>query len=47
LFALAAMHRLLLSGLCENLENIDLAVYLPDLVASVDSAFISGDSLTP
>jgi two-component sensor histidine kinase len=46
LFALAAMHRLLLRGLRENLETIDLADYLPELVGSVDSAFISGDSLT-
>ncbi|WP_363318245.1 sensor histidine kinase [Bradyrhizobium sp.] len=46
LFALAAMHRLLLRGLRENLEITDVADYLPELVASVDSAFISGGSLT-
>ena len=46
LHAMAAMHRLLLKGLRENLETIDLATYLPELVASVGSAFISGDSLT-
>lgn len=46
LHALAVMHRLLLRGLRENLETIDFADYLPELVASVGSAFISGGNPT-
>lgn len=46
LTAMAAMHRLLLKGARENLEAIDLANYLHELVASVGSAFISGSNVT-
>ena len=40
------MRRLLLRGFQENVETIDLADYLHELVASVGSAFVSEDSFT-
>jgi two-component sensor histidine kinase len=46
LYSMAGMHRLLLKGLRENVETVDLDEYLCELVQTVGSAFISDDSIT-